>query len=257
VSPAESLALVPGFGDAGIGRLIASGITADSFRVELNGQPYVLRIDTAEARALGLDREGEREVQRIVAGAGFMPEVVFNDPGRGVSLRRWVGGRAWSKHDLEEVSNLDRLGGLLRGIHNLPPAGSRYEPGEAARRYAAQLGTSRAGGLADEANAVLEQLRRETNREALCHNDLVAENLIDARDRLVPIDWEYAGIGDPLFDLAVLIRHHDLPVELSRRLLQAYFQREATRQETLRVQDWCRFYGLLLELWRLRVEESG
>ncbi len=35
-----------------------------------------------------------------------------------------------------------------------------------------------------------------------CHNDLLAANFIRGGDRLWIVDWEYAGMGDPAFDLA-------------------------------------------------------
>ena len=34
-----------------------------------------------------------------------------------------------------------------------------------------------------------------------CHNDLLAANFIQDGDRLWIVDWEYAGMGDPFFDL--------------------------------------------------------
>ena len=35
-----------------------------------------------------------------------------------------------------------------------------------------------------------------------CHNDLLAANFIDDGERVWIVDWEYAGMGDPFFDLA-------------------------------------------------------
>ena len=35
------------------------------------------------------------------------------------------------------------------------------------------------------------------------------------------IDWEFAAPGDPLFDLAVVVGHHDLDVGQGRALLGA------------------------------------
>ena len=37
---------------------------------------------------------------------------------------------------------------------------------------------------------------------ALCHNDMLPANVLDDGDRLWIVDWEYAGMGNPLFDLA-------------------------------------------------------
>jgi thiamine kinase-like enzyme len=253
----QALLIIPGFTKARVVRQIADGISGISWLVALNDQRHVMRIDKDEARALGLNREGERDVQAVVARAGLTPEAVFHDIERGVSLRRWISGVAWSVTDLRKPANLERLGLLLRDLHGLPPTGPKFQPGEAASRYAAHLGTREALQIAAEANLLLAELRREPTRDCLCHNDLVAENLIDTGEQLIPIDWEYAGIGDPMFDLAVLIQHHELPEDSTRRLLQAYFRRDITARETQRVQSWCRFYSLLLKLWHQRINTSS
>ena len=257
MSPAAALPLIPGFAGAAVIAQLSGGMISDSWLVDCDGARYVLRVDKDEARRLGLDRASERAAQAAVALAGLSPATVFHDIDRGVSLRPHVAGRAWTREDLQRPRNLDRLGVLLRDVHALPPAGQMFEPGVAARRYAQQLDTAQAQRLADEANVLLAELRFQPARECLCHNDLIAENLIDDGERLVPIDWEYAGIGDPLFDLAVVMQHHELLPEARGRLLNAYFRREATRAEALRLHAWCRFYRLLLKLWLLRVGDSA
>jgi len=254
MKPQHALSVIPGFQDARLVRQIAAGVTADSWQVELDEQQFVLRVDRAEAHALGLDREGECEVQAAVARAGLSPAAVFSNPKLGISLRPWVAGHAWSAADLNKPANLERLGGLLRRLHELPPCGPAYRPGKAARRYADQLGSRAAQQMANEANKVLSDLKRKPVSLCLCHNDLVAENLVDAGDRLVPIDWEYAGMGDPLFDLAVLMQHHKLEPAVSKHLMQAYFKRDPTSSEALRIKAWCGFYKLLLILWQQRVD---
>jgi thiamine kinase-like enzyme len=72
---------------------------------------------------------------------------------------------------------------------------------------------------------------------------------------LLLIDWEYTGTGDPMFDLAVVIRHHELDAGLAQGFLEAYLQRAATPEESEHLSCQCRFYGHLLELWNLRVGE--
>jgi thiamine kinase-like enzyme len=58
-----------------------------------------------------------------------------------------------------------------------------------------------------------------------CHNDLLPGNLIRARDdgRILLVDWEYAGMGHPLFDLGNLAVNNDLDDDAEGRLLGAYY----------------------------------
>jgi thiamine kinase-like enzyme len=59
-------------------------------------------------------------------------------------------------------------------------------------------------------------------RPVLCHNDLLPANLIDDGARLWLVDWEYAGAGHPLFDLANASANVGLADDQERVLLKAY-----------------------------------
>ncbi len=60
-----------------------------------------------------------------------------------------------------------------------------------------------------------------------CNNDLLAANLIDAGDRLWIIDYEYAGNGDPCFELGNIWSEAGLAPERLSELVTAYYGRES------------------------------
>ena len=55
-----------------------------------------------------------------------------------------------------------------------------------------------------------------------CHNDLLNANFIDDGHRIRIVDWEYAGMGDPFFDLGNFSVNHGLTPDEDRVLLEAY-----------------------------------
>src|SRR5262249_5602542 len=55
-----------------------------------------------------------------------------------------------------------------------------------------------------------------------CHDDLLAANFIHDGERVWIVDWEYAGMGDPAFDLANYAVNNGLDEEGDRTLLAAY-----------------------------------
>ena len=50
-----------------------------------------------------------------------------------------------------------------------------------------------------------------------CHNDLLNANFIDDGQRIRIVDWEYAGMGDPFFDLGNFSINHELTRRRGRR----------------------------------------
>jgi len=55
-----------------------------------------------------------------------------------------------------------------------------------------------------------------------CHNDLLNANFIDDGTRIRIVDWEYAGMGDPAFDLGNFSINHELTRDEDAALLAAY-----------------------------------
>lgn len=248
----EALALIPGYSDARLVSRLSDGPTNASYLLEQSGEQFVLRLDKPEATTLGLDRANEKRVCEALAGAGLALPPVHFDPAAGVYLRHFVPGRAWTVSDLAAAGNLERLADLLRRLHSLTPAVRKFEPLAAAQRYAAQSGGVRTRTILSEAESRAAELVREPGAGVLCHNDLVCQNVLEG-PQLMLIDWEYAAIGDAYFDLAVVVRHHDLDEPASMVLLEAYLGCEAGQPERQRLALQCAFYHCLLQLWKLRV----
>ncbi|HXU85573.1 MAG TPA: phosphotransferase, partial [Verrucomicrobiae bacterium] len=55
-----------------------------------------------------------------------------------------------------------------------------------------------------------------------CHNDLLNANFIDDGTRIRIVDWEYAGMGDPFFDLGNFSVNHGLTPDEDAVVLRAY-----------------------------------
>ena len=248
--PLDILASIPGFTGATVESRLSAGPTNDSYEILNRGGRYVLRIDRPAAARLGLDRERERSVIDAVAAAGLAPAPAWHDPEAGVLIRAYIPGRAWSRSDLSEPGNPERLAALLRRLHAHDPVGPRFDPLAAAVRYAEQLGTGAARALCLDAARTSRDI--EPVAPVLCHNDLVCGNILEG-ESLSLIDWEYAAAGDPFFDLAIVVAHHGLPPALAPQVLGAYLQREPEQAEVRRLEAQCRLYRTLLRLWNLRV----
>jgi aminoglycoside phosphotransferase (APT) family kinase protein len=56
-------------------------------------------------------------------------------------------------------------------------------------------------------------------------------NFLDTGDRLLAVDWEYAGPGDPAADIACCIGYHELDSTQADLLLEAYGSETAILRE--------------------------
>ncbi len=196
---------------------LGGGITNHNFKVCVDGEALVLRIGGKDTALLGIDREHEHEAALMAARLGIGPEVVrFAD---GVLVTRFVEG---------EVGRADpaTVGTMLKRLHDASAIAGRFDSFRVVEAYAAAA-SGRGRSLPDavapahELARQIEALRAVAPR-VTCHNDLLAANLIDDGERVWLVDWEYAGVGDPFFDLANFAVNKGLDAEGEAALLEAY-----------------------------------
>lgn len=250
MSPDAVLARIPGWRGASYSEL-PGGLTNRTLRVEQDGRRAVLKIDPSPRQAPFNSRQDEARIQERAAAAGRANRVLYVDDT--VLLCEWGDGEVWTAAHFNVDDNLRRVAQALREVHALPLTGTTFDAVAAARLYARKLGT-RLSGAAERHLAVVEAAPGPMNL-CCCHNDLVAENIISAPNVRF-LDWEYACDNDPLFDLAVLVAHHQLSGRQADILLDAYFDGngESWRKQ-LGVQ--VRLYDALNRLWKAACDASA
>jgi thiamine kinase-like enzyme len=198
---------------------LGGGITNRNFTATVDGERYVLRIGGKDTELLGIDRAAEHAASRVAAELGLGPEVVAYVEPEGYLVTRYVEGR---------VGDVDaeRVGTALRRLHQGPDLPARFDSFRVVEVYRA---TAAERGVAvppayerAKATADLIERRRAATPARPCHNDLLNANFIGADGRLWIVDWEYAGMGDPFFDLGNFAVNHELDADGEAALLAAY-----------------------------------
>jgi len=207
---------------------LPGGLSNRNFVVCDGGERYVVRLVDGDVLEHGIVREREIAMSRAAFAAGIAPELVFADGH--VLVLRHVDGRTLTEADVREPAMLDRIAALLRHLHR-DVAGHLRGPApffwvfHAVRDYLARL--EELGRPVAEI-ARLRRIAGELERPVgafvptATHNDLMPGNLIDDGTRLWLIDWEYAGYGAPLFDLATLVVDNGLAEGEAAHVLAAY-----------------------------------
>ncbi|MDE0680770.1 MAG: phosphotransferase [Gammaproteobacteria bacterium] len=215
---------IPGLGRLGyIRRLSGGGGWNETWLAARGEERFAVRFDTSAVRLLGLDRNAELGALQAIQGRGLGPDLVYADLPGGLLVTRWLPGRACAPASLRNPRLLRHLGKTLRRLHETVPSPPNVAPLDLARsvrHYAAIVGGVRARTMARAACRSLNAAAGHRRNPALCHNDPAAQNFLRG-PALRLIDWEFAAPGDPLFDLAVVIRHHDLDEGQGRALLGA------------------------------------
>jgi thiamine kinase-like enzyme len=200
-----------------------SSFTNRTYRIERDGEAFILRLP-GQGTERYIDRVSEIANIRAAASIGIAPEVVFADAASGVMVTRFFEGaeplspqRLRGNADLiGSVDLLHRLhdsGLTFKGVMRLYPKMDEY------------LKLAPAPELLPLRRAV-EPLRPilEAGWGPLrpCHIDPAPQNFITAGAARYLVDWEYAAMCDPLWDLAGLSIEGEFDTEQDTTMLTRY-----------------------------------
>jgi len=232
---------------------IKHGLTNESWRVRAGDRAVVVRLSRADEQALQIDRASEAAILHAVARAQIGAEVLLCDPDRHVLVTQDL-GETWKEGDPHVRANAMRLAHLVRRLHELPTSPGTREVNliEAMRGYLRTLDEH-----GHRPAAAMPQLRTRGEevgrtlaldaRPCLCHNDIHYLNIVGGSE-LRLIDWEYAGIGEPMFDLASICVYHSFSREERADLLHAYAVNPLYAQWH-RLELACWLFEYIRELW--------
>jgi thiamine kinase-like enzyme len=209
---------------------LSGGITNRNFRVDAAGTEdrWVIRLAGNDTHLLGISREVEHAATVAAAGVGVGPEVTAFIRPEGYLVTRFIVGSPVSDQAVHQPATLRRVADSLRRIHDGPAIPGLFVPLRIVEAYRA-LALARGVVIPpayDAASAVGRRIESAllSNPVELrpCHNDLLNANFIDDGRRIRIIDWEYAGMGDPFFDLGNFSINHELTPAEDEILLAAY-----------------------------------
>lgn len=225
--------------------ILEKGLTNENWLVTLpnsqpthnNNQQFVIRINASNAIALNLNREAEWHIQGKLAQAGIITPYLFRDKNDLYWIRPFVTGRTLantltnSKDNVLTNEILQQICEHLRAVHQTPT--SDLMPSiifQDRTNYYWQQILKKIGQHSKQTKDELsriktildDQLNQKTYNPRLCHMDPNTHNWILSTHTLELIDWEYAAIGNPAWDLATFCESAQLNQTQIESLLTNY-----------------------------------
>lgn len=211
-------------------RPLSGGITNRNFLVDAAAAEgrWVIRLAGNDTHLLGISREVEHAATVAAAGVGVGPEVTAFVRPEGYLVTRFIEGSPVSDEAVHRPETIARVAASLRRIHDGPPIPGLFVPFRIVEAYRA-LAAARGVPIPAEydlAHAIARRIELACLSGPAelrpCHNDLLNANFIDDGTRIRIVDWEYAGMGDPFFDLGNFSVNHGLTADEDELLVGAY-----------------------------------
>jgi thiamine kinase-like enzyme len=207
---------------------LGGGLTNRNLKVTNADGTSIVRLRIEAHDLLGIDREHEYANTVAAAAAGVGAPVLHYRPGEGLTVGFLPGGTL-SDADLHDPAVLGRVADACRRLHAGPRFANDFDIFAVQARYR-RVVADHGFRLPPRYDAFLPAVAAV--REALvprvtvpCHNDLLAENMLDDGTQVRLVDYEYSGNNDPCFELGNIWSEAALPAELLDVLVGAYFGR--------------------------------
>ncbi|MCZ6709646.1 MAG: phosphotransferase [Gammaproteobacteria bacterium] len=234
---------------------LRGGLSNECFTVTDATGKYVVRFGR-DLPFHHVSREREMMAARAAYAAGFAPEVVHAAPG--VMVVRFIEGKTFGPGDVR--ANIPRIADIVRRFHAEMPAhvsgpGFMFWVFHVIRDYALTLeaGGSRVIPRLPEFLALSEEMERAQVPMPIVygHHDFLPANFVDDGSRLWLIDFEYAGFGTAMFDLAGIASNAGFDAAQAAELLGCYIGSDPT-DELLRSHAAMQCASLLREaMWSM------
>jgi thiamine kinase len=229
---------------------LSAGLSNFSILVEA-GRKFVVRIDGINPSAHGINRQGEWRSLTAAHRSGLAPRPCYFNPELGSLVCAYLTPDEQPPIDVNDIAK------LLRKIHQLPARHHRLDLPERILSYEKRLAhrhPDRATALEAYPQAVSELLNTidiDKQHRVLCHNDLLSANRLYSGGTLYALDWEYSAMGNPLYDLAVVVAGDDFEPSATSKLMEAYSGRAGTAAELRLITQYGCVYRYLELLWYL------
>ena len=228
----------PGWGTFALSP-IPGGLTNLNLLIETDsGEKFVARLPGKDTNLFGINRQTEHAISCVAWEIGIAPEPVAFLAEQEILVTRFVEGVAIETAD---PATIRRVARLLHRLHSAPEVPGTFDLPSVIDDYIATAKRFNVthpvqlGEALEYSRKIVDAIGRCPRQLAPCHNDLIAANFLQSRDRLYLLDWEYSGMGDPYVDLGNCAVNFCMDEAGCRTLMQSYLGREPTSAEMARL----------------------
>jgi len=246
-------------------RPLSGGVSNRSYRLTSGSGDWAVRLPAKGCGDHGIDVRMEQCLLGRVNAAGLTPPVIASSPEDGFLITGYLDGATpWSAERARDLHNISRVCARLRALHQLEHKLEPLRPTLVAEAYRQAANAQRSLTKEEtdwgrELGRLARSYEAGVSPTALCHNDLVAANILDD-GQLWFIDFEYAVCAEPLLDLASLAGMNGYDSSERQHLVDAYYQGDTAPFTPQRLDDVIRLVQLLGYFWvlsRRRIAENA
>jgi len=204
-----------------------AGLNHQTYLISSANKKYVLKLFSQRASRAIL-------AQKITSKKNLSPEILYTNKNEDVMLMDYI-----STESSYDNTNITSLAQTIKEVHalsyrNIDTDFGKFDLLAFITQYRNEIGQTDipVNNLHHQLLPIVDLYLNDPTPWCFCHNDLVVENCLLSQNEnpnTIIIDWEYAQINNPWFDIASVVHHFKLNEQQSAHLIQNY-QPELAKQ---------------------------
>ena len=219
------------------------------FLCNFNDIKSVIRVDFDLPNWLKKQRALEFQILNFLKTKTQNQKILYNDFDRGILIREFHEGKEIVYSGIRRKENLISLGKEIKKVHEIKidnVAINNFE--NLIENYRDILKNKiKNNWYLDQGFKIFNYLSCGKEQIIFSHNDLNRQNIL-LNKKYFFIDWEYASLNSPYFDLASIVSSYDLNDDEIGYLFNGYDKNFLLDQEKLK--NWVKFTYFLDYIWR-------
>jgi len=208
---------------------INSGITNINFEVTVGKKKYFLSMPYSNSELLNIDYGNKYYNNKICGEINISPRVTHFIESENLLVTEFIKSKASSLAIFQSSKKIEQLVKNIKLLHNANPFLRNFNMLSQISYYQNIL---KKDFLPKELNRYVNNIKSLKNKLYLpnhklvsCHNDLLAENIINKNNQIFIIDFDYSGNNDPCFELGNLSVEMKYDDEQINNLVKSYYGR--------------------------------
>ncbi|MCF7925499.1 MAG: phosphotransferase family protein, partial [Candidatus Izimaplasma sp.] len=231
--------------DINVVRALPDGRSNVLFVMACNAQHYTVRLPGEESHHF-IDRKHESIALEAAISLNITPKLYYFNKTSGLKIADYIPGHTLNKNVTDE--ELKQLANVLHQLHQINDVNiSPFEPQTTFDRLLKEYNQfQQTDTWPTTFFKRLMTNNPKIKHKTLIHGDINPANiLIDTKNKLWLLDFEYAKVYDPLYDIACM---GSINMTVAKKLLLLYFGHPPTQEELTKL-----YYYRILQtiLWYL------
>ncbi len=221
------------------------GLTNDIYTTVVDGIKYAIRIPKDDSELI-INIEHEKDILKYTNNLDIDVQEYYFDEKTRVRITYFV--EVDEFQDYDDDNKYRKVAKMLKKLHSMENNVKHvFDPIKTFYKYHSNIKNMLFD--IDEYMIIIDKVQSIDFNPCVCHNDLVSGNLLFAKDKEYLIDYEYAGLNDPLFDVMSFFTENDIYDDHKRKLFyDEYFDNlDENTIENLKIYEG--FHNLLWLCW--------